>query len=71
MTAAGNAILEHQRQVFAQLEALEKNAPAEVDQIVAVMVAHLRSWRPETVSPLGALGPPTEEIRDPRDEVAR
>lgn len=49
-----------------QLAALERLHPAEVRQVVTALVAHLRSWHPEQVTPLGVLGAPTEPIRDPR-----
>lgn len=56
---------------LAELAEAECDAPGEVASVVAIIVAHLRSWHPEAVSPLGALGPPTETIRDPRGESAR
>ena len=54
------------RHALAELAALDRYAPDEVAAVVAALVAHLRSWRPESVAPLGTLGPPTEAIRDPR-----
>lgn len=51
---------------MAELAELERYAPGEVAAVAAMLVAHLRSWRPESVAPLGTLGPPTEAIRDPR-----
>lgn len=54
------------RMALAELAALDRYAPDEVAAVVAALVAHLRSWRPESVAPLGTLGPPTEAIRDPR-----
>ncbi len=53
---------------FEDLRELERDHPAEVEAIVCSLVAHLRSWRPESVSPLGVLPPPGEVIRDPRGE---
>lgn len=44
----------------------ESLTPAEQDQVYASLVAHIRARRPESVSPLGVLPPPTEPIRDPR-----
>lgn len=44
----------------------ESCTPAEADAIYAALVAHVRVRRPESVSPLGTLPPPTEAIRDPR-----
>ncbi len=67
MTAAGTDIA---RRLAVDLEALrehERQQPHEVAAIVAHLVAHLRAWHPESVSPLGVLGPPTERIADPRD----
>lgn len=40
--------------------------PAEQDQVYAALLGHIRARRPESVSPLGTLPPPTEAIRDPR-----
>lgn len=58
--------VQHIRFGLAELAKLERGAPGEVARIVGLLVAHLRSWRPESVTPLGDLGPPTEPIRDPR-----
>lgn len=66
MTAAGNRIAGKVRGIFAELVELERTAPGDVDRVVGAMVAHLASWRPVAVSPLGVLPPPTETIRDPR-----
>lgn len=54
------------RHALAELANLDRYAPGEVAAVVASLVAHLRSWRPESVAALGTLGPPTEAIRDPR-----
>lgn len=48
---------------------IEPHMPAEIARLVGATIATIRSWRPESVSPLGALGPPTEIIRDPRGEA--
>lgn len=48
------------------LAELDKTEPADVDAIVWMIIAHLRSWRPVSVSPLGTLPPPDEAPRDPR-----
>jgi len=48
------------------LRELEKTDPSGVDQIVVALVAHIRSWRPESVSPLGTLPDPGEVAHDPR-----
>ncbi len=66
MTPRGTAI---GRRLAADLETLGEHArdqPAEADAIVCALVAHLRAWRPESVSPLGTLPAPTESIHDPR-----
>jgi hypothetical protein len=60
------ALIELQRSIFQRLEHLSKVSPGEADRFMAMVIAHLRAFRPEAVSPLGALGPPTEPIRDPR-----
>lgn len=65
MIGAGLALV---RRFAADLDALRqlaKHDPAAAETIVATLVAHLRSARPESVSPM-ALGPPAEPIRDPR-----
>jgi hypothetical protein len=66
MTAPGIAIAGVLRQAFEALRELDKTAPADVDQLVAATVAHLRAWRPVAVAPLGTLPEPTEPICDPR-----
>jgi hypothetical protein len=66
MTARGHAIAEVLRSAFGALAELDKVAPADVDTIVTMTVAHLRAWRPEAVSPLGTLPTPTDSIADPR-----
>ena len=60
------AYLQHS---LAELGELERYAPGQVAAIVASVVAHLRSWRPESVAPLGTLGPPSAAIRDPRGVI--
>lgn len=69
MTTRGAALAQLQRQVFDALAELEKTAPADVDALVTSIVSHLRSWRPESVSPLGQLPAPTERISDPRSST--
>lgn len=59
------------RHGLAELAELERVAPQEVAAVAAALVAHLRSWRPEAVAPLGTLPPPTDRIRDPRATGAR
>src|SRR5207244_476680 len=66
VTQRGAALLELQRHVFTQLAELDKTAPADVDAIVTSVVAHLRAWRPESVTPLGVLPEPENQVRDPR-----
>lgn len=62
MTPAG-AIIEGFRATFARLDKLE---PHEREEIIRNIVATVRAYAPESVSPLGVLPPPTEPIRDPR-----
>lgn len=57
---------EQLRQALQGLRELERDHPAAVQLIIGLLVAHLRAWHPEAVTPLGILGPPTEPIRDPR-----
>lgn len=63
MTLVG--VTERLRQVLRDLRELERDQPAAVGRVLELLLADLRSWHPESVSPLG-LGPPTEPIRDPR-----
>lgn len=58
MTARGAAVRELVRQVFASIDTLPTD---EQETITSAIVAHLRSSRPESVSPLGTLHP-TEPI---------
>jgi hypothetical protein len=66
VTGPGLAIAGSLRQAFEALRELDKTQPAEVDQLIAAMVYHLRSWRPVAVAPLGVLPEPGEPVRDPR-----
>jgi hypothetical protein len=72
MTAQGAAIAAVLRSTFEALVELDKTEPHDVDAIVSAMLAHLRSWRPVAVAPLGTLPAPSdpEAIRDPRDRSA-
>lgn len=56
------------RHVLAELDELDRTEPDAVAAVVGALVSHLRSWRPESVAPLGTLPPPTEPIRDPRGD---
>lgn len=64
VTARGGAIAEVLRSAFDEIAELEKSSPADVDSIVSMTVAHLRSWRPEAVGPMGALTTPGATIRE-------
>lgn len=66
MTAAGTAIARRFAAALEDLRDHDRQEPAEADAIVCSLVSHLRSWRPEAVSPLGTLPEPTTVIRDPR-----
>lgn len=59
------SIARRQAAILVELNELAKTNPAAVDGFVVALVNHLRSWRPESVSPLGTL-PDPEPIRDPR-----
>ena len=61
--ARASAIIEVIRSALASADSLPTH---EQDQIALALVSLLRAWKPESVSPLGTLPPPTESIRDPR-----
>lgn len=65
MTPRGTTIAQRFAADLEDLADHERQHPDETEAIVAHLVAHLRSWRPESVSPLGVLVP-TEPARDPR-----
>ena len=46
MSSRGQAIARTLRGAIAALRDHEKHQPAEVDQIVAALIADVRSWRP-------------------------
>lgn len=62
MTTRGAAVRELLR---VALDGLGKLEPGERDQLLAMLVNHVRSCAPEHVA-MQALGAPTEPIRDPR-----
>ncbi|MBA3391182.1 MAG: hypothetical protein H0T89_00995 [Deltaproteobacteria bacterium] len=66
MTARGTTIAQRIAADLEDLRELERQYPAEVEAIVCSLVAHLRSWRPESVSPLGTLPAPEAPLVDPR-----
>jgi hypothetical protein len=66
MSAAVHACAELARSLFDRLRELDKQDPHGVERVVASMVDHLRSWRPESVIPLGELLPPEGPATDPR-----
>lgn len=68
MTARGTTIAQRFAADLEDLREHERDHPHEVEAIVSSLVAHLRAWRPESVSPLGTLPAPTESIRDPRGD---
>lgn len=49
MTPQGQKLLGAMRRNLELLGEHDKVAPAEVDQIVATMIAHVRSWRPQAL----------------------
>lgn len=65
MTARGQSIAQRLAADLEDLRDHERLNPDEVETIVAHLVGHLRSWRPESVAPLGTMVP-TELERDPR-----
>jgi hypothetical protein len=65
-SAAGVALVGDLRRLLEQLTELDKREPADVDAIVEALVAHLRSWRPVAIAPLGTLPDPEEPIRGAR-----
>lgn len=67
MSPRGNTIAQRIAADLEDLRELERQQPSEVDAIVSHLVAHLRSWRPESVTPLGVLPRPEERIADPRE----
>lgn len=60
---------EYLRRGLALAREVEYQSPHEVADLVAALVADLRSWHPETVAPLGVLPPPTGPTHDPRELV--
>lgn len=67
MTPRGTTIAQRLAADLEDLREHERQHPGEVESIVCSLVSHLRSWRPESVSPLGTLPAPTERIVDPRE----
>lgn len=66
MTHAARELAGRMQRILIDLAELDKTAPHDVDFIVGAMIAHLRSWRPVSVAPLGTLPDPEEEPVDPR-----
>lgn len=67
MSSAGvEACAEVTRALFDRLRELEQRDPFGVELVVAAMVAHLRSWHPEAVAPLGRLPAAEGPATDPR-----
>lgn len=68
MTAATRSLAQRLAQLLAEVGELARTEPAAADRLVQALVSHIRSWKPESVSPLGTLPPPTDPgaIRDPR-----
>ena len=66
MSPAAFALAQRLALDLEELAELSKREPAAADQLVGSLVAHLRAFRPESVSPLGELPPPTSPIVDPR-----
>ena len=49
LTPTGTALLERMRTAFAELAELERSAPGDVQAISQVIVAHVRSWKPQAL----------------------
>ncbi len=64
--SAVSACTEVARALFDRLHEIEKRDPLGVELVVAAMVAHLRSWHPEAVAPLGTLPDAEGPATDPR-----
>lgn len=67
MTARGTTIAQRFAADLEDLREHDRDNPGEASAIVAMLVAHLRAWRPESVAPLGTLPAPSTVIRDPRE----
>jgi len=60
----GRVLAQSLRTTFALLDEHAKTFPAEVDDLVAIMVGHIRSWRPYILAsdrPVEPLLPPTDK----------
>lgn len=62
LTARGKILQGAMRRNLELLDELDKTAPGDVDQIVAGLVQHLRSWKPMALSgfdtsPFGKVAP--------------
>jgi hypothetical protein len=66
MSALASAIRETIRSALEALDGLAKTDPGAVDEIIAALVADLRTRRPVAVASLAAGFAPTEPVRDPR-----
>ena len=52
MTPEVSAATAHLRHGLDELQRLERRHPGEVAHVVAMLVAHLRSWRPVDLMPM-------------------
>ncbi len=66
MSPRAAAVREMFRVALVQTAEIAKTDPTAADELVSTLVAHLRSWRPESVSPLGTLPEPDGPLVDPR-----
>ena len=66
MSLDGNVLGQRLAGLLLELREHARRHPDEVEAITCALVAHLRSWRPESVLPM-TWGEPTETPRDPRD----
>jgi hypothetical protein len=64
MSQRGRTLLQSVRTTFALLDEHAKIGPLEVDEIVAMIVSHIRSWMPQILAsdrPVDPLTPPTDK----------
>lgn len=66
VSARGTIIAQRFAADLEDLRDHEKQHGDEVEAIVCSIVAHLRSWKPESVTSLGVLPEPEAPITDPR-----
>ena len=53
MTPDIDRAAEYLRRGLAELAELERLQPAEVARVLEAVIAHVRSWKPEAITPMG------------------